>query len=106
MSNRRNEERLHDFLVKLPKAHRWAVHEFFYSDIDHAIFESESEFKLCLKETFPQLHGKRLRRVEWNMIRKLLGKPRRFSTSFLEEERDSLRAKRDKSESGDLFLKK
>jgi len=96
MNNRRNEERLHDFLVKLPKAHRWAVHEFFYSDIDHAIFESESEFKLCLKETFPQLHGKRLRRVEWNMIRKLLGKPRRFSTSFLEEERDSLRAKRDK----------
>ncbi|CAG5107882.1 Oidioi.mRNA.OKI2018_I69.chr1.g3535.t1.cds [Oikopleura dioica] len=96
MSNRRNEERLHDFLVKLPKAHRWAVHEFFYSDIDHAIFESESEFKLCLKETFPQLHGKRLRRVEWNMIRKLLGKPRRFSTAFLEEERESLRSKREK----------
>ena len=31
-----NEERLNDFLLKLPKAHRWAVHEFFYSDIDYA----------------------------------------------------------------------
>ena len=50
-----NDERLTDFLLKLPKAHRWAVHEFFYSDIDYSLLEGESEFKLCLKETFPQL---------------------------------------------------
>ena len=89
-----NEERLNDFLLKLPKAHRWAVHEFFYSDIDYALLEGESEFKLCLRETFPILKGKKLRRVEWNMIRRLLGKPRRCSAAFFAEERESLEAKR------------
>ena len=92
----RNEERLTSFLMKLPKAHKWAVYEFFYSDIDRAILEGESEFRICLKETFPMLRGKTITRVEWNMIRKLLGKPRRCSAAFFAEERESLEAKRQK----------
>ena len=37
-----------------------------------------------------------MRRVEWNMIRRLLGKPRRCSAAFFAEERESLEAKREK----------
>ena len=47
-----NEEKLTNFLMKLPKAHRWTVYEFFYSDIDYALLEGESEFKICLRYDF------------------------------------------------------
>ena len=105
-----NEERLTNFLLRLPKAHRWAVYEFFYSDIDYALLEGESEFKICLRETFPLLRNKTITRCEWNMIRRLLGKPRRCSPAFFAEgdsnklneklnnpiERESLEARRQK----------
>ena len=50
----------------------------------------------CLRETFPFLRNKKITRVEWNLIRKLLGKPRRCSPAFFQEERDTLEAKRQK----------
>jgi len=85
-------------LLKLPKAHRWVIYEWFYGNLDQSLFKlnQDSEFQLCLKELFPNLKTKSLRRGEWCLIRKLMGKPRRCSPSFFAEERQSLNAKRDK----------
>ncbi|KAK3101456.1 hypothetical protein FSP39_003703, partial [Pinctada imbricata] len=83
-------------LLKLPKAHKWVCYEWFYSNLDIPLFLAENDFCICLKETFPQLKTKRLRRVEWCKIRRLMGKPRRCSPAFFEEERAALEIRRDK----------
>ena len=51
---------------------------------------------LNFRETFPLLRNKTITRCEWNMIRRLLGKPRRCSPAFFAEERESLEARRQK----------
>jgi hypothetical protein len=85
-------------LLKLPKAHKWVIYEWFYGNIDRTLFgcNQPSEFQQCLKEIFPQLKTTNLRRVEWCQIRKLMGKPRRCSAAFFAEERAALKVKRDK----------
>ena len=42
------------------------------------LFLGENDFCICLQESFPQLKTKRLTRVEWCKIRRLMGKPRRW----------------------------
>ncbi|KAG5266150.1 hypothetical protein AALO_G00250350 [Alosa alosa] len=37
-------------LLKLPKAHKWCIYEWFYSNIDGPLFEGDNDFCLCLKE--------------------------------------------------------
>lgn len=81
-------------LLKLPKARRWVYCEFFYSDIDRELLLSESEFRLCLRESFPNLKTRNLTRTEWRKIRRLIGKPRRCSQAFFDEERQVLEQKR------------
>ncbi|KAK1888702.1 Protein lin-9 like [Dissostichus eleginoides] len=83
-------------LLKLPKAHKWCIYEWFYSNIDRPLFEGDNEFCLCLKESFPNLKTRKLTRVEWGTIRRLMGKPRRCSSAFFFEERTALRQKRQK----------
>ncbi|GFO41723.1 Lin-9-like protein [Plakobranchus ocellatus] len=83
-------------LLKLPKAHKWVCYEWFYSNIDAPLFLGENDFCICLRESFPQLKCKKLRRVEWNKIRRLMGKPRRCSSAFLAEERSVLEERREK----------
>eukprot|EP00094_Tigriopus_californicus_P000053 TCALIF_00053-PA protein Name:"Similar to LIN9 Protein lin-9 homolog (Homo sapiens)" AED:0.07 eAED:0.07 QI:75/0.2/0.16/1/1/1/6/0/643 len=83
-------------LLKLPKAHKWVCYEFFYSNIDRVLFEGENDFMVCLRESFPQLKSRRLTRVEWCKIRRLMGKPRRCSAAFFAEERTELAKKRQK----------
>ncbi|CAL1586456.1 unnamed protein product [Knipowitschia caucasica] len=83
-------------LLKLPKAHKWCIYEWFYSNIDRPLFEGDNEFCLCLKESFPNLKTRKLCRVEWGTIRRLMGKPRRCSSAFFAEERTALRQKRQK----------
>ncbi|XP_034018345.1 protein lin-9 homolog isoform X2 [Thalassophryne amazonica] len=83
-------------LLKLPKAHKWCIYEWFYSNIDRPLFEGDNEFCLCLKESFPNLKTRKLTRVEWGTIRRLMGKPRRCSSAFFTEERTALRQKRQK----------
>ncbi|RUS74508.1 hypothetical protein EGW08_017739 [Elysia chlorotica] len=83
-------------LLKLPKAHKWVCYEWFYSNIDAPLFLGENDFCICLRESFPQLKCKKLRRVEWNKIRRLMGKPRRCSPAFLAEERAVLEDRREK----------
>ncbi len=83
-------------LLKLPKGHRWVCYEFFYSNLDRILFEGENDFMVCLKESFPQLKTRRLSRVEWCKVRRLMGKPRRCSSAFFAEERAELARKRQK----------
>uniref|UniRef100_A0A8R1HI76 DIRP domain-containing protein n=1 Tax=Caenorhabditis japonica TaxID=281687 RepID=A0A8R1HI76_CAEJA len=70
--------------------------EFFYSAIDEQIFKEENEFATILRESFPNLKTWNLTRVEWRTIRRLLGKPRRCSQLFFQEERNYLEDKRAK----------
>ncbi|XP_038047498.1 protein lin-9 homolog isoform X1 [Patiria miniata] len=81
-------------LLKLPKAYKWCIYEWFYSNIDKALFSGENDFLICLRESFPQLKCRKLTRVEWCIIRRLMGKPRRCSPAFFAEERAALDAKR------------
>ncbi|XP_014666074.1 PREDICTED: protein lin-9 homolog [Priapulus caudatus] len=83
-------------LLKLPKAHKWVYHELFYSSLDAVLFNGENEFCMCVRESFPRLKGKTLTKVEWCKIRRLMGKPRRCSPAFFEEEREALHKKRQK----------
>ena len=87
--------RLRNFL-KLPKAHKWVCYEWFYSNLDIPLFLGENDFCICLKETFPQLKTHKLKQVEWCKIRRLMGKPRRCSPAFFDEERSALETRRNK----------
>ncbi|XP_013175189.1 PREDICTED: protein lin-9 homolog [Papilio xuthus] len=82
-------------LLKLPKAHKWVCFEYFYSNIDKALFEGENDFMICLKESFPQLTvNRKLTQIQWAKIRRMMGKPRRCSQAFFAEERKELERKR------------
>jgi hypothetical protein len=43
------------------------------------LFQGDNDFMTCLKESFPQLKTRKLTRVEWCKIRRMMGKPRRCS---------------------------
>jgi len=83
-------------LLKLPKAHKWVCYEWFYSNLDQALFEGENDFMLCLRESFPNLKLRQLTRSQWCTIRRLMGRPRRCSQAFFNEERGELAKKRQK----------
>lgn len=83
-------------LLKLPKAHKWVCYEWFYSNIDRCLFSGDNDFMICLKESFPELKCRELTRIEWTKIRRMMGKPRRCSQAFFEEERAELEKKRNK----------
>lgn len=83
-------------LLKLPKAHKWVCYEWFYSNIDRCLFAGENDFSICLKESFPELKTRELSRIEWTKIRRMMGKPRRCSQAFFNEERLELEKKRNK----------
>ncbi|KAI3522380.1 hypothetical protein L1887_00118 [Cichorium endivia] len=67
---------------------RWCACEFFYSAMDHPWF-AKQEFVEYLYHVGLG-HVPRLTRVEWGVIRSSLGKPRRFSSNFLKEEKEKL----------------
>ncbi|KAL5994732.1 hypothetical protein ACLOJK_024785 [Asimina triloba] len=67
---------------------RWCAFEWFYSAIDYPWF-ARSEFVEYLNHVGLG-HVPRLTRVEWGVIRSSLGKPRRLSKQFLQEERKKL----------------
>lgn len=43
------------------------------------LFDGDNDFMICLKESFPHLRTRKLTRVEWCKIRRMMGKPRRCS---------------------------
>ncbi|XP_074303215.1 protein ALWAYS EARLY 3-like isoform X2 [Silene latifolia] len=71
-----------------PEVRRWCSYEWFYSAIDYPWF-ARREFVEYLNHVGLG-HIPRLTRVEWGVIRSSLGKPRRFSERFLQEEREKL----------------
>lgn len=83
-------------LLKLPKARRWVICEFFYSGVDEQLFLGDNEFKQLIREAFPNLKTMFMNKQEWRVIRRLLGKPRRCSTTFFDEERQILNQRRQK----------
>jgi len=83
-------------LLKLPKAHKMCVYEWFYSNVDNSLFNSDNDFCMCLKDSFPELKTYKLTRTHWAKIRRLMGKPRRCSEAFFHEERLALANKRHK----------
>lgn len=83
-------------LLKLPKAHKFVSYEWFYSTIDRVLFEDPTDFEACVKESFPQLVTRSMSRVEWTRVRRMMGKPRRCSQAFFDEERRELERKRQK----------
>ena len=62
-------------LLKLPKAHKFVMFEWFYSNLDQVLFKGENDFQLCLRESFPQLAARQMTRIEWSMIRRMMGNP-------------------------------
>ncbi|XP_019080574.1 protein ALWAYS EARLY 2 isoform X1 [Vitis vinifera] len=70
-------------------ARRWCTFEWFYSAIDYPWFVKK-EFVEYLDHVGLG-HIQRLSRVEWDVIRSSLGKPRRFSERFLHEEKEKLK---------------
>ncbi|CAD5213474.1 unnamed protein product [Bursaphelenchus xylophilus] len=83
-------------VLHYPRSRLWVISEFFYSAVDRQIFLDENEFVQLIQDTFPNLKTFKLRLSEWREIRRLIGKPRRFSQSFLDEERRALNYKRKK----------
>ncbi|XP_026838257.1 protein lin-9 homolog [Drosophila erecta] len=81
-------------LLKLPKAHKWAIAEWFYSYIDKPLFECRDEFINHVNELAPRLGTRSLNRHEWVNIRRRMGRPRRCSANFFSEERKELDRKR------------
>ncbi|CAN4095685.1 unnamed protein product [Withania somnifera] len=71
----------------------WCIYEWFYSAIDYPWF-TKKEFVEYLDHVGLG-HVPRLTRVEWGVIRSSLGRPRRFSEQFLDEEREKLNQYRD-----------
>ncbi|OIS96765.1 PREDICTED: protein ALWAYS EARLY 3 [Nicotiana attenuata] len=67
---------------------RWCTYEWFYSAIDYPWF-AKRDFVEYLNHVGLG-HVPRLTRVEWGVIRSSLGKPRRFSEQFLNEEKEKL----------------
>eukprot|EP01129_Flabellula_baltica_P010012 TRINITY_DN4183_c0_g1_i1.p1 TRINITY_DN4183_c0_g1~~TRINITY_DN4183_c0_g1_i1.p1 ORF type:complete len:425 (-),score=90.60 TRINITY_DN4183_c0_g1_i1:325-1599(-) len=70
----------------------WSIYEWFYSNVDHPWF-NENEFQICLNQ-LNLSHIKLLRSIEWKYVRgciyRKIGKPRRFSQKFIEEEKEKL----------------
>ncbi|KAL5263734.1 hypothetical protein ACHWQZ_G008943 [Mnemiopsis leidyi] len=88
--------RIKNFL-KVEKARKWCCYEWFYSNIDRLIFLGKNDFVTCVQSAYPDIEpGTKLTRLQWSIVRRSLGKPRRCSPKFFEEERMMLEAQRNR----------
>ncbi|KAL1211716.1 Protein ALWAYS EARLY 2 [Cardamine amara subsp. amara] len=79
--------------LSYPLARRRCIFEWFYSAIDHPWF-AKMEFVDYLNHVGLG-HIPRLTRLEWSVIKSSLGRPRRFSERFLQDEREKLKQYRE-----------
>ncbi len=71
-----------------PEVRRWCAYEWFYPSID-AHYLRHNEFQAVLDSM--GLGGVvSLTRAEWSYVRSMMGKPRRLSQAFLQQEREKL----------------
>ncbi|VVC28627.1 DIRP domain [Cinara cedri] len=82
-------------IFHLPKAKNWIYYEWFYSNIDKPLL-CESDFMMCVQDFFPSFKIKTMTRTEWCMLRRMMGKPRRCSQNFFDEEIRELDRRRKK----------
>jgi DIRP/Myb-like DNA-binding domain len=71
-----------------PKFLQWCKAEWFYSYIDKAFFD-HNEFEEALK-VLKISEIENFSKYEYSLIRNILGRPRRFSSSFISQERKKL----------------
>ena len=60
-------------------------------------FEGSNDFIQCLDESFPDLkmsQNHELTQAQWRLVRRMVGKPRRCSSTFFAEERHLLAERR------------
>uniref|UniRef100_A0A0N4Z2D7 DIRP domain-containing protein n=1 Tax=Parastrongyloides trichosuri TaxID=131310 RepID=A0A0N4Z2D7_PARTI len=93
---KRKSSRCSIFCTKLKRTRQWMQYEFFYSALDHQLFLGENDFAACLRTDFPNLKTRMLTLPEWRTVKRLIGKPRRFSQNYLVEEMQSIEMKRNK----------
>lgn len=79
-------QRLYKYL-KQPNCQRWVWCEFIESFLDQAILASAYDMDSYLQSCFPALQSRHLQRRCWQIIRRNMGKARRFSTAFIAGER-------------------
>lgn len=82
-------QRLYKYL-KQPNCQRWVWCEFIESYLDEAILASAYDMDSYLHSCFPALQSRQLQRRCWQIIRRNMGKARRFSTAFIAGERVEL----------------
>ncbi|KAH8418719.1 hypothetical protein KR222_002800 [Zaprionus bogoriensis] len=82
-------QRLYKYL-KQPNCQRWVWCEFIESFLDQAILASAYDMNSYLHSCFPALQSRQLPRRCWQIIRRNMGKARRFSTAFIAGERVEL----------------
>lgn len=82
-------------IFQLPKAKNWIYYEWFYSNIDKPLL-CESDFMMCVQDFFPSFKIKTMTRTEWCLLRRMMGKPRRCSQNFFDEEIRELDRRRKK----------
>lgn len=75
---------------------RWVIDEYFYSDVDKGYFSNNLLQQFTRKLEIP-IDDKGLPVAEWNVVRKMIGKPRRFSQALVMQEIDTLHTYRDKA---------
>jgi len=83
---------LHHLLLTR-RARRWCMYEWFYSSIDVLYFK-QNEFQLLLND-LGLFRINQLSRTEWSYIRSKMGKPRRLSQAYLQQESQKLKQYRE-----------
>ncbi|XP_017070756.1 protein lin-9 homolog [Drosophila eugracilis] len=79
-------KRLYNFLKQL-SSHRWIWCEFVDSVMDKSTLGCTYDMKHYLTECFPDLATCCMPRRGWQLIRRCMGKARRYSPAFIEQER-------------------
>ncbi|KAH8380518.1 hypothetical protein KR009_011174, partial [Drosophila setifemur] len=81
--------RLHNFLKQL-SSHRWIWCEFVESFVDKPILAGAYDMERFITECCPLIKARCLPRRGWQLLRRNMGKARRFSPAFIELERVDL----------------
>ncbi|XP_052848083.1 protein lin-9 homolog [Drosophila gunungcola] len=82
-------QRLYNFLSQL-SSHRWIWCEFVESFLDKPILAGAYDIERFISECCPLLGTRFLPRRGWQLLRRNMGKARRFSSAFIEQERSEL----------------